>query len=344
MSHYIILDLEWNQNPHRRSGDDEILPFEIIEIGAVRLNDRLEIESEFDRLIRPCVYRKMHKKIYEVTHISMEELDRKGIRFRDAITQFLDWCGNDPVFCTWGSMDLTELQRNMVYHGIELPFDLPFLYYDLQKVYSLIKGERTKDSLDTAVAELHIDTVRPFHHALDDAWYTACVMQRMNFFSRSKYVSVDYYRLPEPKSEFILHFPDYDKFVTHPYETREEALSDRKLTQVVCCQCQRALRKKIRWFSSNQRFYYCLAVCPEHGYVKGKIRIKKAEDGGVFAVKTTKITDQSGIDLVISKKEDVRRKRSERAKRLKLHSLDENAAQSANQSHRSSSRRKIMDR
>ena len=41
----------------------------------------------------------------------------------------------------------------------------------------------------------------------------------------------------------------------------------------------------------------CLAVCPEHGPVKAKIRIKKAEDGSLYVVKTAKITDEEGVDL-----------------------------------------------
>lgn len=37
---YIIFDLEWNQSPEGKSGSDERMPFEIIEIGAVRLNEK----------------------------------------------------------------------------------------------------------------------------------------------------------------------------------------------------------------------------------------------------------------------------------------------------------------
>lgn len=39
---YIIFDLEWNQSPEGKSGSDERMPFEIIEIGAVRLNEKRE--------------------------------------------------------------------------------------------------------------------------------------------------------------------------------------------------------------------------------------------------------------------------------------------------------------
>lgn len=44
---YIVFDLEWNQNPDGRKHPDSRLPFEIIEIGAVKLNEKREIVDTF---------------------------------------------------------------------------------------------------------------------------------------------------------------------------------------------------------------------------------------------------------------------------------------------------------
>lgn len=318
MGQFIVLDLEWNQSSHGKDGAMDRLPFEIIEIGAVKLNESLEIVSEFHRLIKPRVYHQMHYKISEVTHMSMERLETEGQLFEDVMEDFLLWCGDDYHFCTWGNMDLTELQRNMMYHGLEIPFTRPLLYYDLQKIYSLIKRDKQKESLDTAVEELKIIEDRPFHRALDDAYYTGCVMGRMNFYSMSEYVSVDYYRMPEDEDEEVyLEFPDYSKFVSPLYDTKEDALAEKKVTDVVCYKCHRMLRKKIRWFSSNQKFYFCLAHCPEHGYMKGKIRMKKTEDNSVFVVKTLKLVGEEGAGLIAQKKEESKQKRVERNKAKK---------------------------
>ncbi len=104
--------------------------------------------GQFCRLIRPRVYPQMHYRISEVTHMDMAELERNGETFVAVIRVFLQWCGDDCVFCTWGSMDLTELQRNMAYYGVEIPFDKPLLYYDVQ-LYSLLQGDgKQKQSLD----------------------------------------------------------------------------------------------------------------------------------------------------------------------------------------------------
>ena len=99
--------------------------------------------------------------------------------------------------------------------------------------------------------------------------------------------------------------------------TKEEILEERRVAEMVCYKCRRTLRKKIRWFSSNQKFYFCLAVCPEHGYMKGKIRMKKSEDGSFFAVKTTKLVGEEGAAYVEQKKEETKKKRAERNKAKK---------------------------
>mgnify|MGYP000201031751 FL=1 len=226
MKNFIVFDLEWNQNPGGKEASVERLPFEIFEIGAVKLNEEREKVAEFHRIIRPCVYRQMHRIISEVTHVSIEELERDGEPFAAVMEDFLKWCGEDCIFCTWGSMDLTELQRNMVYHGMTIPFPKPFLFYDVQKLYSLCYQDgKARISLDEAVESFALDVDAPFHRALGDAEYTGRVLQAMDFDSVKDYVSVDYYLPPESEDEeFTLRFPEYTKFVSQMFETKEEAM------------------------------------------------------------------------------------------------------------------------
>lgn len=315
---YIVFDLEWNQSPHGKEGTVEHFPFEIIEIGAVKLDESFCPIGEFHRLIAPVVYPQLHFKISEVTHLDMNRLKQEGIPFREAAEQFLDWCGNDFIFVTWGSMDLTELQRNMVYSKMPLTFQKPLLYYDLQKLFNLLwENGSEKPSLDQAVEALGIavDKDRPFHHALDDAFYTGQVMGKMDFSRVRAYLSTDYYQLPQTEKEQIyLTFPDYTKFVSREFSTKEEAMADKRVNEVICCLCKRTLRKKIRWFSANSKLYLCLALCPEHGFIRGKIRIKKAESGNIFAIRTTKIVDASSAELIAEKRDEYRKRRTEKSK------------------------------
>ena len=317
MREYIVFDLEWNQSSRGKEEVADQLPFEIFEIGAVKLNDKFEMTDQFCRLIRPQVYTKMHWMIQEVTHVEMEELQENGMDFVDASREFFEWCGPDAVFCTWGPMDLTELQRNMDFYQMENPFPKPLLFFDVQKLYGLASGDGKRISLDTAVEESKIAKERPFHRAMDDAWYTAQVMKTLDWERWSAFCSVDYHRLPEDRSEEIrMTFPGYFKYVSRVFSSKEDAMKDKTVTSMNCYACGRALRKKIRWFTANQKTYFALALCPEHGYLKGKIRMKKAdkksEEEQVFVIKTLKLTDEAGAELIAQRRDEMRKKRAKR--------------------------------
>ncbi|MEG0564920.1 MAG: 3'-5' exonuclease [Hungatella sp.] len=320
MKNYIVFDLEWNQSPQGKDNSIEELPFEIIEIGAVKLDENFQSISEFHKLVLPKVYQQMHYKISEVTHMNMAQLRLEGEEFREVVAEFMAWCGTEFLFCTWGSMDVTELQRNMHYYQIPNPWALPLFYYDIQKLYALLHGEtKMKPSLDTAVEEMGIQETRPFHRALDDAFYTGKIMQTMDFKAVEAYYSMDYYRLPQKREEEVyLKFPTYSKYVSRSFFSKEEALADKMVTDILCCHCGRMLKKTVRWFSFNQRAYFCLASCPEHGFVRGKIRMKKADEGRVYVVKTMKLIDEASAREVYDRKADLKKRRTEKNKLKKV--------------------------
>ena len=133
---YIVFDLEWNQSNTGREPEVEELPFEIIEIGAVKLNSEMKFIGEFSQLVKPEVYQEMHYITRKLIHIQMAEL-QGGRPFPIVMDEFLDWCGEDCVFCTWGPLDLMELQRNMRFYDMTPLSDKPFKFYDVQKLFSL---------------------------------------------------------------------------------------------------------------------------------------------------------------------------------------------------------------
>lgn len=47
---YIVFDLEWNQCPAGKNGSDPDLPFEIIEIGGIKLNEKEKRSVNFTGL------------------------------------------------------------------------------------------------------------------------------------------------------------------------------------------------------------------------------------------------------------------------------------------------------
>ena len=81
------------------------MPFEIIEIGAVKLNRQMKQISEFHRLVRPKAYKEMHFKISSDAHGHGGAFPEEQ-PFPVVMEDFLNWCGEDEyIFCIWGYMD-----------------------------------------------------------------------------------------------------------------------------------------------------------------------------------------------------------------------------------------------
>jgi len=317
---YIIFDLEWNQ-ADRKMEEDPGLPFEIIEIGAVKLNERFEKIGEFSRLIRPTVYHSMHSITQDIIHISMRELRREQT-FPAVMRHFRKWCGEECMFGTWGPLDLTELQRNMEYFGFEPLTDGPVPFLDIQKLYALAyepEDAKKRRALSVAVENLDIEEDIPFHRAFSDAYYTAKVLQKIAtepFAERIlQKISFDIYHIPaDKKKEVHITFDTYAKYISREFANKQTAMEDREVSSTKCYLCRRNARKKIRWFTPNGKHYYSLSVCSKHGFIKGKIRMKKTEDDKVFVVKTMKVVTEEQAQAVYDRQERARELRRQHRK------------------------------
>ena len=210
---YIVFDLEWNQNPDGRKHPDSRLPFEIIEIGAVKLNEKREIIDTFQCLIKPKVYR----------------------------------------FFTWGNQDVMELQRNMKYYNLLKLIPGPVHYYDVQKLFSVkFEDGIARRSLEYAIDYLKLPKNRDFHRALADASYTARILLEIDEACMIRHPSLDVYQNPKSKEkEIYISYTDHDKFVSREFVSKERLMKDRTMVSTVCPICRCPAKRKIRWFSTN---------------------------------------------------------------------------------------------
>ncbi len=308
---YIVFDLEWNQG---NDDGQQKLAFEIVEIGAVKLNEQMEQIGRFHELIRPQVHHEMHRVTGELIQLDMETL-QEGETFPEVMERFLAWCGDvqgdnraenascQPesfMFASWGTQDLTELQRNMRYYGMEPLSEGPIPYLDVQKLFSIAYEDRkTRRALEYAVDYLQIVKDVPFHRAFGDAYYTGKVLAACRDPKVLRNVSYDVFHPPVRREEEIkVQFDTYCKYISRQFEDRDEALRDREVVSSKCYICHCNLKKKIKWFSGNGKQYYCLAYCEKHGYLKGKIRVRKTDEDKVYIVKTTKfITEEQAREI-----------------------------------------------
>lgn len=311
---YIVVDFEWNQSPYGKGTGKKKLPFEIIEIGAIKLDENREIIDTFDAVIQPKVYRKLHHMTQELTGITQEEADH-GALFTHTIVDFMLWCGDEFMFCTWGNTDLIELQRNMKFYRLDDLLPGPLRYYNVQKLFRILHDpmDRPSCSLETAVEFFGFQKQSQFHRAINDARYTAMIFSHMNIEEAKKWYSVDYYQNPLTREEEIhLVYDTHSKYISREFFDKEEALSDKEVRTTRCYICGRPAVKKIRWFLGRGKAYYCLAVCKEHGLVRGKIRFKKTDDDRIFVVKTVRLIDEKQAQELREMKKEVIQKRREK--------------------------------
>jgi hypothetical protein len=184
----------------------------------------------------------------------------------------------------------------------------------VQKLFrELCNREESTTSLETAIDELGLEKTGGFHRAVNDAAYTADVFRQMDMEKAEKLYSVDFYQNPKTRNEEIhLTYENYYKFISMEFDAKERAMADREVRATRCYKCRRAARKKLHWFSARTKFYYCLAQCPEHGYIRGKIRLKKTEEGQFFAIKTLRLIDEDGAEQIRQMKAEVLKKRREK--------------------------------
>lgn len=313
---YIVMDLEWNQPADSQENTNKELPSEIIEIGAVKLNEKREVQSTFSQIIKPSVYREINYITKKLVHIDTEELNN-GRDFVPVMEEFLKWCGQDYMFCTWGTLDLSELQRNMSYYHMEQLSNKPFPYYDIQKLFSICyEDSKSRRALEYAVDYLQIEKNDIFHRAQIDAYYTAMIFQKINNPDVMQKVSFDVYHIPKCREdEIYIVFDNYAKYITREFMDKTEAMKDKQVSAMKCYLCNKNVKRRMRWFTPNGKHFYGIGECDVHGLIKYKVRMKRSDGEKVYVVKTSKIASEEDIQEVKEKQERVRILRKIRRKK-----------------------------
>ncbi|MGN0367163.1 MAG: exonuclease domain-containing protein [Wujia sp.] len=306
---YIIFDLEWNQSS--RDFENPRMPFEIIEIGAVKLDKKFNIIDRYSSIVKPKLYKKLQPHIKSILNYDEATL-RKGRPFDMVFREFSKWCGDDYVFGTWGSMDLSILQTNMDYYYMK-PFSTPLMFYNVQQIYAdLICKNDKMEKLKHAVNELNIpiEEDKPFHCAVNDAYYTALVLKKMAPKDLNDRYCYDVYNNPKQKEdEIVSHHKHFLEHISKEYDTKVEAMADKGLTSAICYRCGKKLSPKVNWFANTPNSYTCIGKCWYHGLVSGKIRFKQSRDNKIFVIKTMVPTDKKGLEAMKKRQDELRIRR-----------------------------------
>lgn len=274
--HTIVFDLEWNIAGRANPVDAKTqaaMPFEIIEIGAVKLNEHYEIIGEFTTHVRPKIYKVLSSHIAAVTRRFQQSL-KFGLPFPQAAQEFFKWCsstGDDYALAIWSESDPSVLRSNLAFHG--LPDRLPLQCLDVQHVFDdIVEQSGQQRSIEYAVDFLRLPKTEPFHQAVKDAWYTGRILQE------TARIAADEQNLTD-----LLGIYAYDpnlnrsaKISLEPAASHEAILHRLVSSNLTCPACETDLQKVVDWQRQGNRAD-ARFVCADHGPVVGKARFRSKE-------------------------------------------------------------------
>lgn len=287
---YVVVDLEWNQAMSSKSSVFNKLPIhlrgEIIEIGAVKLDENLRPAEEFTIDVKPVYFRRMHYKVKKITGFDKDRL-AKGHSFPEAMQLFREWCGDGVTFLTWGCDDQGIMEQNIIIH--DLDWDWIDGWVNLQMIYNLqTGGDKNQKSLASAMEHFEIEQTRVAHDALGDAYNTALVSTHLDLEEGIRLY-------PELGRILASRMPNYhppvetDGPAALEHETldgfadKTEAFSDPRVDQALCPVCGE-LMTGVRWVNQGDQRYMNLFSCEEHGSFLSRVRFRKDRDTETWAV------------------------------------------------------------
>lgn len=244
------MDLEWNNSYNKMK---KCFVNEVLEIGAVMVDEELEVIDTFSVIIRSQLIKKLSGRVKNLTHISNEDMS-SGVSFQRAVADFSKWIGSRQcVFMSWGNSDIRVLVDNFsMFCGMN---SVPFLtqYVDLQKYCQefIIEAGNQQIGLVNAAVQMGIDVSEcSFHRALEDSLLGLRCLKKC--FNRDHLLN----------SAVICDSSFYQKllFKSVVLTNINNPKIDKSKMKCDCTVCKTPMKRLSDWKVSNQNFsamFYC---------------------------------------------------------------------------------------
>ncbi len=179
MSNFLVIDLEMCKVPKGIKRQILNLSSEIIQIGAVLVNENLKVKDTFQSFVKPQEGI-IDKKIQMLTGISQKDV-YSAPDISKAISDMLAWMPEDTVIVSWSDNDLIQMKKEFEAKNLA---DLDFAKYfeswiDCQKTFSEKMHTQKVYRLSEALAITDIFYDENAHNALVDAQNTADLFVKM---------------------------------------------------------------------------------------------------------------------------------------------------------------------
>ena len=274
--HYIIFDLEWNCAFY---GKDKHIN-EIIELGAVLLDENFNEIDRFSQFVRPSKTKKLNKHVKNLTHITDQDVN-SAADFKTVLHEFEQFKRQpDTIYMTWSDTDLHVLSENCREILNCESADFIEKYVDLQRYAMRFLKTESKNQVSLANAAEQLEIANDnfnLHRACDDSLLCAKILKKTyeekQFSSFIRVLNKEYYAR-------LMFKPYYVTSTNDPLFEKKDF--DRK-----CTACGRRLSKigKIKFFNNSfSQKYYC-KHCDKR--FKLYVKIKKTFDSSVKNIRFT---------------------------------------------------------
>ncbi|WP_302165631.1 exonuclease domain-containing protein [Mitsuokella multacida] len=196
---HVVVDLEMNPVSREFREVRRKLNEEVIEIGAVRLDENFQQEAEFQCYVKP-EYGPIKKHITSLTGITQAMVADKKT-YAACFQDFVDWVGKEETkIYSWSMSDIKQLRSECRY---KLPdFDIEWLnerWVDLQQEFDDRLGLHNSLALKHALGAMDHKFEGTQHTALADAINTSAILTLMQDDAKFKETMKPVLEILQPK-------------------------------------------------------------------------------------------------------------------------------------------------
>lgn len=198
---HVVVDLEMNPVSREFREVRRKLNEEVIEIGAVRLDENFQQEAEFQCYVKP-EYGPIKKHITSLTGITQAMVADKKT-YAACFQDFVDWVGEEETkIYSWSMSDIKQLRSECRY---KLPdFDIDWLnarWVDLQQEFDDRLGLHNSLALKHALGAMDHKFEGTQHTALADAINTSAILTLMQDDAKFKETMKPVLEILQPKDD-----------------------------------------------------------------------------------------------------------------------------------------------
>ena len=198
---HVVVDLEMNPVSREFREVRRKLNEEVIEIGAVRLDENFQQEAEFQCYVKP-EYGPIKKHITSLTGITQAMVADKKT-YAACFQDFVDWVGEEETkIYSWSMSDIKQLRSECRY---KLPdFDIEWLnerWVDLQQEFDDRLGLHNSLALKHALGAMDHKFEGTQHTALADAINTSAILTLMQDDAKVKETMKPVLEILQPKDD-----------------------------------------------------------------------------------------------------------------------------------------------